>query len=469
MLRGKRAAGVRSGAAWTARSRALFWLLVSAGAAFAGIPALAEDAPTGIPDPSIATSLPPGLADPGGVRAALARNGIEYGVSYTADVLGNVSGGVKQSTHYAGLVEAGVVVDLEKLAGWKGLTFHADMFQIHGSSISGVNLLSLAAVSNIEAYPSTRLFELWLEQKLLNDKLSIRFGQLAADAEFFIADGGGTFISSTFGWTTISSDNIPVGGPIYPIATPGVRLSFEPNDNLKLMAGLWNGDPVGPCPDDLDPGQCNEHGLDFRLKDPPLLILEAAYSYNKNGTGLPGTIKIGGWRHFDDFDDLRLNDSGGLLANGGDPLSHFGNRGIYAVIDQMLYRLPGDGDKGISIFGRVAGSPSDRNQIDVYADGGVVFTGFVPSRPNDVFGVAFAYSGISDDASGFDQDSGLSVIRDFESVLEVSYIAEIVPGFAVQPDFQYYWHPGGNVPDPNDPTQAVPNAAVLGVRTVINY
>ncbi len=440
-------------------------------AALAAAPAMAEEPSTGIPDPSIATSLPPALADPGGIRRALASHGIEFGIGYAGDVLRNVSGGVKESTHYAGLVEAGVVVDLGKFAGWQGLTFHADMFQIHGTSISGVNLGSLAAVSNIEAYPSTRLFELWLEQKLLNDKLSIRFGQLAADAEFFIADGGGNFINSTFGWTTISSDNIPVGGPIYPIATPGVRLSFEPNDNLKFMAGLWNGDPVGPCPEDFDPGQCNEHGLDFRLKDPPLLILEAAYAYNNNGAGLPGTIKLGGWRHFGNFDDLRRNDSGGLLAiDGGDPLSHEGNHGLYAVIDQMVYRLPGDGDpRGISVFGRVAGSPSDRNQIDVYADGGVVFTGFVPTRPNDVFGVAFAYSGLSDDASGFDIDSGETIIRNYESLLEVSYIAEIVPGFALQPDFQYFWNPGGHVPDEDDPSVAVPNAAVFGFRTTISY
>jgi porin len=446
-------------------SKLAFLGLTGVAAVLAAGAARAQD--TGLPDPSIATSLPPGLADPGGVRSALASQGILFGVNYTSDVLGNVSGGVEQSTHYAGLLEVYTAIDLSKLIGWPGLAFHASGYQIHGTSISGENLGSLAAVSNIEAYPSTRLFELWFEQRLLDDRVAIRFGQLAVDGEFFIADGGGNFIGSTFGWTTISSDNIPVGGPIYPIATPGVRVSFDPNDNLKIMAGLWNGDPVGPCPDDLDPGQCNEHGLDFRLEDPPLLVIEGAYSYNREGSGLPGTVKIGGWRHFGDFDDLRRNDSGGLLASGGDPLQHDGNYGLYAVIDQMIYRGPGG--EGVSIFGRVAGSPSDRNQIDVYAEGGVVFAGFVPSRPNDTFGVAFAYSGISDDASGFDQDSGLSVIRDHESVFEFSYIAEIVPGFTVQPDFQYFWNPGGNVPDPDDPTKAVEDAAVIGVRSTINY
>jgi len=450
--------------------------LMFAALALASAPAMADDEEEGgpfpgIPDTSIASSLPQYLADPGGVRSRLARYGIQFGVNYIGEVLGNPSGGIKQSTHYDGVLDVVLEADMEKMIGWKGLTFFANGYQIHGTSISGENLGSLAAVSNIEAFPSTRLFELWFEQKLLDNKLSVRFGQLAADAEFFIAEGGGNFIDSTFGWTTISSDNIPVGGPIYPIATPGVRVSLEPNDNLKVMAGLWNGDPVGPCPDDLDPGQCNENGLDFRLKDPPLLIVEVAYSYNKEGAELPGTIKVGGWRHFGDFDDLKRDDNGGLLgASGGDALRHDGNHGLYAVIDQMIYRLPGDGDpKGISIFGRVAGSPSDRNQIDFFFDAGVVFSGFVPSRPSDVLGVAFAYSKISNDASGFDRDAEMTIVRDYESVFEISYTAEIVPGWYLQPDFQYFWNPGGHAPDPDDDTKAVPNAAVLGLRTTINY
>lgn len=444
--------------------------LITLGALAVNARADEEGADTGIPEGSIASVLPPELADPGGVRRALGAHGIVLGANYVGEVLGNTSGGIKQGTHYDGLLELYTDIDMETLIGWRGLSFHASGFQIHGTSITGENLGSLVAVSNIEAFPSTRLFELWFEQKLLDDALSIRVGQIAADAEFFVADGGGAFIASTFGWTTISSDNIPVGGPIYPMPTPGVRVAFNPNDQVSLMAGLWNGDPVGPCPDGLDPGQCNTDGFDFRLKDPPLLLVEGAYKYNQDNGGLPGTIKVGGWNHFGDFDDLRRDNAGGLLGvSGGTPLSHDGNHGVYAVLDQMIYRLPGDGDaKGISIFARVAASPSDRNQIDLYADGGFNFSGFIPGRPDDLFGIGFAYTGISDDASGFDRDSGLGVIRDYEAILELSYTAQIAPGWSLQPDVQYIWNPGGKVPDATG-TRAVDNATVLGVRTTINY
>ena len=410
-------------------------------------------------------------ADPGGIRKALAGRGITFGASYTGDVNGNVSGGIKQGTHYAGLLELYNDIDLQKAMGLTGLSFHMSVYQIHGTSISGENIGGLASVTNIEAFPSTRLFELWLEQTFLNDKLSVRMGQIAVDDEFFASEAGGNFFNSTFGWTTISSDNLPVGGPIYPIPTPGVRVAFEPSDNFKLMAGLWNGNPVGPCPEDKDPGQCNTNGLDFRLQDPPLLVVEAAFAYNKDA-GLPGTIKAGGWRHFGDFDDQRRDINGGPAGiTGGDPLKHEGNHGLYAVVDQMLFKISPDGARNVSMSARIAGSPSDRNQIDFYTDVAVVAKGLFASRPSDVMGVALAYSGISNDAAGYDRDSGLSVVRDHETVLEVSYTAEVLPGLTLQPDFQYYWSPGGGVPlnasDPN--SRAIEDAAIFGMRTVVNY
>lgn len=423
----------------------------------------------GVPEDSLLSSLGPSWASLGGLRPALANSGISIGGTYITDVLGNPSGGLKQGTHYDGLLDVHMNVDFGRTAGWKGLCFHANGYQIHGTSITAQDLGSIVNASNIEAFPSTRLDEFWFEQHMFNDKVSVRFGALAVDTEFLIADSAGAFIDNTFGWTTISSDNLPFGGPIYPFASPGVRVSVEPNDHFKLMIDVNDDNPIGPCPEDLDPGQCNANGLEFRLDNPPLLLVEADYSYNKNG-GLPGTIKLGGWRDFGQFDDQRFDVDGALQGTtGADPLLHDGTYAIYGVIDQMIYRLPGESDgKGISVFARVVGSPSDRNQIDAYADGGIVFTGMIPRRPNDVFGIGVAYTGISNDASAFDRDAGLSVIRNYEALLEISYTAELRSGWTLQPDLQYIWNPGGNVPDDSG-NRAVKNAVVVGARTTVNF
>jgi porin len=426
-------------------------------AAFADEPARADGAPTGIPDPSIATSLPPELADPGGVRAALARRGITFGVNYIGEVFGTASGGFNQGTYYDGRLEVAVSGDLEKMLGWKGLSFFANGYQIHGQSITAQDLGALMPVSFIEATPATRLFELWLEQKLLGDTLSIRFGQLAADSEFILSDGGGAFINGTWGWPSITAANLPQGGPAYPLATPGVRVAFTPNDQLTLMAAVYNGRPAGDCPDEEDPQVCNDHGLDFPVDDPVLLMFEGGYKYSLGG--LPGTVKLGGWHQEGDF-PLLLDDS--LEED---------SYGLYGILDQMIYKVA-EG-KGISFFGRVIGAPEDRSFVDMYWEAGLTFTGMLASRPDDVLGIGFAHTGVSGDASArqVKDDPTQEVILDYEALLEVSYTAQIVPGFSIQPDFQYFWNPGGNVAvDPEDPASpAVKDAAVFGVRSTINY
>lgn len=313
-------------------------------------------------------------------------------------------------------------------------------------------------VSFIEATPATRLFELYFDQKLFNDKVSVRFGQLAADSEFILSDGAGAFLNGTWGWPSITAEAMPNGGPAYPLATPGVRVAFNPNDQVALLVGLFNGNPAGPCGNE-DPQVCNPHGLDFRVSDPPLLMVEGAYKYNQGGGQLPGTIKFGGWRQWGDFETLRDPDR----------VIH-GDYGLYAVIDQMIYRLPGEGDpKGISVFGRVIGAPSDRNVVDIYWEAGMTFSGMMPSRPNDILGIGFAYTGISDDESARQRADGEPVISDYEALIEIAYTIHVIPGWTVQPDFQYFWNPGGHAPDPDDDTKAIPNAAVFGLRTSINY
>jgi porin len=387
---------------------------------------------------------------------------------------------MKRGAIYDGRLEAIIDADLEKLAGWKGGAVHLNAYQIHGTGLSREYVGNLMPVSNIEALPATRLFELWFEQKLFDDRLAIRVGQLGADTEFITSNYAGLFINGTFGWPTITAANLPSGGPAYPLATPGVRVKFDPTPQHSFLLGVFNGDPAGPGPG--DPQERNRHGVSFRLQDPALVIGEAQFKYNqeKDAKGLAGTIKIGGWTHFGRFDDLRFGSDGLSLADplgNQEPLRHRRDHGIYGVIDQQLYRLPGgEADKGVGVFARVSASPTDRNLVDVYVDAGINFAGMIPARPDDAFGIAVAYARISDSARGFDRDqvfsSGVAApIRDYEAAVELTYQAQIVPGWTVQPNFQYIFHPGGNVTNPLCPSDTAPmrNAAVIGVRTTIKY
>ena len=397
-----------------------------------------------------------------GIRRGLARNGIEVGGYYYGETFYNW-GGFDQGGEYDGVLELYVKADMHKLGFWKGLCFHADGYQIHGNSITAANIGSLMPVSNLEATDATRLFELWFEQHLFDDKLAVKVGQLAADAEFIISEGGGYFLNGTWGWPSITAADLPSGGPAYPLATPGVRVAVTPNDRTALLVGVYNGDPAPACnKGGGDPQRCNPHGLDFELDDPPLLMVEGAYTYNPNG--LRGIVKIGGWNHFGEFEHQRFDSGGALIAvtgNAGRPLDH--NWGLYGIIDQLVWRVPGSEDpKGVGIFARVIGAPEDRNLIDWYFDGGVTFTGMFRNRPNDALAIGFAYTNISDTVSAFDVDFGEPVARNYEALIEICYTFEVRQGLLLQPDFQYIFQPGGNVAGQKD-------AAVVGVRTTIGF
>jgi porin len=108
------------------------------------------------------------------------KQGIKFSITYIGELIGNPTGGQKQSAVYEDRINFAVDADLEKLVGAKQLAFHANIFQIDGGGLSRGDLLNYMVISGIEALPTTRLYEIWLEQKW-GTKLALRAGQLAAD------------------------------------------------------------------------------------------------------------------------------------------------------------------------------------------------------------------------------------------------------------------------------------------------
>jgi porin len=446
--------------------------------AIAAEPAAAQaDPPPGVaPQPSIASSLPAN-GDPFGTRHWLAAHGVTFGFIHTTELLSNLRGGLKRGTIFNGKLEGMVGIDFGRLAGLDGLSFYANAFQVHGSS--GPNRLligGLNTVSNIEALPTTRLSEVWFEQQFFGGQASVRAGQLVVDTEFLVSQYFAFFISSD--WPTNPKSGIPSGGPAYPLSTPGMRLKMDPTAQITALLALYNGDPAGQC--GRDPEQCNRHGLNFRVNDPPYLIGELQYRYNQEptSTSLAGGVRVGAWHHFDRFDHMHFDINGFSLANPlstGIPHRLRGNDGVYAVIDQQLYRPPGgDANSGVLLFARAAYSPPDRNINDLYLDGGIIFAGLNPARPADAFGASFLYAHISRHARELDRAvqlfTGVPIpVRDYELSLDFSYSATIVPGWTVQPNLQLVFHPGGHVAGNVSPIEPVKNAVVVGLRSTMRY
>jgi porin len=425
------------------------------------------------------------LGDMGGLRTLLSQYGVSLTVLETSEVLGDVSGGSRQGFDYDGLTQAILQVDTQRAWGWHGGTFDVSALQIHGTNLSAANLGTLQTASGIEADRSTRLWELWYDQKFFDeDRLDVKVGQQSLDQEFMVSQNALLFVNTMFGWPMVPSADLPGGGPAYPLSALGIRLRAHPTDSVTLLLGLFNGSPVTNSAG--DPQKQNPSGTNFALNGGALAIAEVQYAYPSLGAMVyPGeaeplarTYKLGIWYDTESFADQEFDNTGLSLASSastGIAQTHKGDYGIYGVMDQMIWRSVEDADQNASFFTRVMGTPEeDRNLIDFSLNAGLTFHEPIPGRDNDTFGIGMGVAKVGDHASGLDADNGSFTgsyypVRGSETFFEVTYQYQLTPWCQIQPDFQYVINPGAGALNPNAPGHRIANEFVLGLRMNISF
>jgi len=412
--------------------------------------------------------------DWGEFRTHLEQAGMTYRLQEQSEVWANLTGGIRRGIAGDGLLTASLTGDLERMLGWVDAKFFASGFQIHGHGPTGSLVGNLQDVSNIEATNSAKLYDLWLEQRLLRDRLTIRLGQEGANDEMMIAQYDTVFLNSSFGFPGLLAADLPSGGPNYPLATPFVRAQFRPIPPITLVGAIYNGDPAPPGGG--DPQLRDRHGTAFRANDDALGFAEIWYSPDPDGpAALPTTYKLGAWYDTGVFADRLLDQNGLSLANPTSlriPRGHHGDYGAYGIIDQMLWRRPETKEQGVGVFLQIMGAPSDRNLSNLFIEGGVVWKGPSPARANDTAGLAATYLGISPVARLFSKElalvTGAVPYAAGELVLEATYAAQVAPWLSLQPDAQLVINPGAGVIIAGGRT-SLPNALVIGLRATVTF
>jgi porin len=386
-------------------------------------------------------------------------------VEYVGETLGNVSGGTARGAVYEGLLKAAVELDFEKAFPWPGALFHVSGLLPHGASPSERLLGDLFTLSNIDASDSARLFELWLEQALFSDKVSLRIGQLAADEEFAGTEYGALFINGTCGWPAIIALNTP--SPAYPLGSPGARLAWDVNDHWRFQTAAFAGNPD---PVDAEGRSRNPNGTRFGLDGGAFMITEVMSQWNndKNASGWPGLCRLGAWYHTESFDHMRLDHAGlslALPASSGTAKRLTGNWGAYLTAEQVVYREAAEDVQGLGLFCRLGFSPEDRNLIGHYIEGGFNYRGLFPGRNEDEFGLAVVHGRISSDVRQLAREMAIQSttepLPDYEMIIETEYRLQVCPGWALQPGLHWILHPGGSA--------ATPDALVLSLRTTFFF
>jgi len=426
------------------------------------------------------------LGDMWGLRTDLSKYGISLAVLETSEYMGNVSGGVKQSAAYDGLTQIVAQMDTNRAFGHYGGLANISVLNLHGNNLSAQNLYTLQTASGIVGDQATRLWEIWYDQKFLDeDRLSVRIGQQSLDQEFMVSTNALYFINTMFGWPMLPSANMPSGGPAYPLSALGIRFNARPVNGFNLLVGAFNGDPVKNN-NGSDPQLQNRYGISFPTNGGQLYIAEAQFSYPTLGSMVePGqnkslgyTYKIGAWYNTNNFSNMAVDTNGLSLADpnsNGNPLQHQGNYAWYAVADQLIWRDDKDPNRTVGLFGRIMGTPLKAyNLIDFSANFGAVMHSPFKNRPADTLGLGVGYAHVSNQVAQLDQNTAnftntFTPIRNSETFVELTYQYQWMPWIQIQPDIQYAMNPGAGLANPNIPNSKIKNELILGIRTNISF
>lgn len=261
-------------------------------------------------------------------RTDLDKKGFTVGLTYSLDVFAAPQ--LEKRLVAGGMFMTDLDIDFGTLASSRLGALHVSTASTHGKSPTD-EIGDVHGASGNTAPYGTRLFEAWYEQPF--GPVTVRAGILAVDQEYNYADPTATLLGATFGITAQYGFN--VGGPLYPVGTPGVSARYD-EGKVLLQLAVYDGTSE------------NTHGIPTGLGPATLLLAEATWDRD---------IGIGGWRH-----------------------SEKGS-GIYGTFDHAL-------DDFVEAFFRIGLAAEG---ITTYLDAGLRI-GPGPFRPEDFFSVGMAFA-----------------------------------------------------------------------------
>jgi carbohydrate-selective porin OprB len=350
------------------------------------------------------------------IRRATQRIGITPTASYIGALQTNVTGGHDHVWSYAGLFSLAASVDFSELIKARGLSAYVGISWGTGSDLAS-SLDSTVELSGLYA-PGFYLGEMYLQQKLLQHKLTVLAGRLAAANTFAALPVFVNYVNYGINPTPFSlgANDITFFGP--PTGTEwGAQASYAITPSIQLAGGAFN--------TNLNSANGQSHGADFTLQEGNkgvLAIAEIDYLHNQQASsvGKPGQITAG---------FVHSNNSFPSLSS---PLEHSdGYSGAYLMGQQMVFQPDGPGtSRGATAWAAWAlNSKQLVSPIPVFWGAGLSYEGLIRPRKNDIVSVGLIRSEASKYASP----------TNAEELLELNYQWSHSRFLTITPHAQYLW------------------------------
>jgi porin len=350
-----------------------------------------------------------------GTRTRLADRGITVGAILWLDAGVNLRGG--RDTSGSGvnhLFSLNVTLDADALLGIKGGSAYIDFQNEHGDSVTQ-EVGDFQYVSGLYADGFTQITETWYRQELFEGLLVAKAGKIEILYDLAFADAAWDFNNGSIGYPLSS-----LVMPTYPHPAFGVDAKLN-GERFFVAGGIFD----GALAEGYETGKLGPSTF-FGEPSDLYLIAEGGYQRKATADHLATRIRLGVWHHTGRFSRF----------TGGDQR---GATGSYAILEQQLWRerpQTEDNDQGLAAFAEIDFSDGDVIDVDVYASAGVVWTGAIDGRDQDVAGLGVTWAHFTHDA-GYADDAELAV--------ETFYKIELEPWLSIKPDLQYVGNPAPQV------------------------
>ena len=359
------------------------------------------------------------IGDRGGARTSLLERGVLVEAANTTDFFASVDGGTSDDSTVSNLFELAVTADMGAVAGLPGGTLFFLGLGTHGDD-PGSSSGTVHAPSNLAADDAWRVLEFWYEQSLLADRAGLLFGFYAVDSEFDAKETAGVFLNGGFG-TGLALSETGLNGPsIFAVTGLALRARFQVTPEFGLRAAVVEG-----APGDLDDPTASFQ-WDFDYDDEGVFMIAEA-DWQPAGFEFL-RLGLGGWRYTTDFE--RLDGQGQDDASAG----------VYGFVEGVIFAEAGSDEQGLSGFLRLGRADETVNRFGDYQAAGLVYTGLLPGRDEDVLGLGISSVDNGDDFVDLVRGEGGLVERS-ETVIELTYHAQVLPWLSVQPSVQYSMDP----------------------------
>lgn len=401
------------------------------------------------------------LGDPFGARTWLHQKGVDLTLTYLTETLANVAGGKKKGIAYDHQITMGVDVDLQKLIGAKGLSFRMLGVQRAGRDVAknyvgDLTLLEPQQSFGVGGNVLYHLVELYLQQKLANDRVTITAGFYPPNMSF------GSFPLGCY-----ALDNVTCSHPTavsvsshwrsWPYAELGAQLEYDPIKSVYTRVGLFQ--------DTKKDGGIA--GFTITTASLGIMIpMEIGWNPQWGREKLPGHYKIGGYIDTSDNKDLYESVTGEPIVISHAPARTERQRGAaYIGGDQMLFRFgPGPRD-GLIVMGIATNATGASLPFRHQYTAGLVAQHFIPGRAADYASIFFSNLQVNPNLTrtqelqqdlGIKLQNGVHAVETNIQVLEMNYSFKLYSGISIVPDLQIIFRP--------DAGDYYKNAIVTGFR-----